>query len=107
MENNVTNKKKKTALEISNEIGFSFPKETFLDGVTVTMVSCESRDWSGLYVNEFLEYEGHQFYEEDFIGLIRKYKVFKEVNCFEITDEYMDLLGGSFPYKLEDVKCKG
>lgn len=77
------------------------------EGVTVTIFSCESGDWYGLYVDGILEYEGHQIYERDYIDLIRRQKVFKDVFCFEISDEHLDWLGNSFPHKLEDVNYKG
>lgn len=78
-----------------------------MEGKVITVVSCEGGDWSGLYVDGFLEFEGHQIYERDYIELIRRYKVFKDVVCFTITDEHMDWLGSSFPHKLEDVNYKG
>lgn len=77
------------------------------EGAIVTVVSCECGDWSGMYVNGILEYEGHQIYKRDYIDLIRNHKTFKDVVCFEITDEHLDWLGNSFPYKLEDVNYKG
>jgi len=76
------------------------------EGVTVTVIGCESGDWSGLYVDGVLECEGHSIYERDYINLIRKYKVFKDVDCFEISDEHMEWLGCNFPNKLEEVNYK-
>lgn len=78
-----------------------------MEGAIVTIVGCESGDWSGLYVDGVLECEGHQIYERDYIELIRKYKVFKDVACFQITGEHMDSLGSNFPNKLEDVNYTG
>lgn len=75
-----------------------------MEGKLVTIIGCESGDWKGLYVNGILQYEGHNIYARDFIDLIRKFKVFKGVECFEISNEYMEELGSCFPHSLRDVK---
>lgn len=77
-----------------------------MKAVTVVVIGCESGDWYGLYVDEVLEYEGHQIYGMNYVDLIRKYKSFEKVLCFEISDEHMEWLGHSFPKKLEDVNNK-
>jgi hypothetical protein len=74
-----------------------------MEGKLITIIGCESGDWEGLYVNGILHYEGHSIYARDFIDLIKKFKVFKDVECFEITDEHMEELGASFPDDLRDV----
>lgn len=74
-----------------------------MEGKEITIVSCESGDWCGLYVEGVLEIEGHSLLKEDFINLIRKYKVFKDVIHFVISEEHMEWLGGNFPSKLQDV----
>lgn len=77
-----------------------------MEGYLMTIINCESGDWEGLYVNGILQYEGHSINARDFINLIRKYKVFKDVQCFEISDEHMEKLGSSFPHNLRDVNIK-
>lgn len=72
----------------------------------VIIVQCENGEWSGLYVNDILKYEGHNISSDNFIELIREYKTFKNVTLFEISEEHMELLGDSFPVNFNDVSIK-
>lgn len=69
--------------------------------VCVTIVGAEGGDWTGLFVNGKLEYEGHNIYETNWVELINKYKHFKEVETFTVTDDYLDR--GNFPDKFKDI----
>lgn len=73
-----------------------------MEEVSVIVVNGEGGDWSGLFVNGELECEGHNIYTRDWIDLIKKYKYFKQVETFTVTDEYLESRG-NFPSKFTDI----
>jgi hypothetical protein len=72
----------------------------------VILISCESDDWEGIYVDGFLLDEGHSLSNSHFISLIRTYKNFNSIEQKWITDEGMDEVGCSFPTQYNDIPKK-
>lgn len=71
--------------------------------VAVTIITCESGDWEGLYVDGVLYTEGHSIRLHEFVDLVREYKNFSNIKWYHISDVHMEWLGNSLPVKLEDV----
>lgn len=73
---------------------------------SITIVNSEDGDWSGLYVNKLLEYEGHNIATADWIDVIQKHRKFSGVvEIFEVSDEFINDRG-NLPLSMSDIEGK-
>ena len=70
----------------------------------IVITNSECGDWSGIYVNGILFYEGHSIDNSVWIDVIKRYKVFSgEIHSYWIADEWLENRG-NFPDKFNDIQ---
>lgn len=72
--------------------------------IDLIIISNDSNDWQGVYVNDELFAQGYSISEKDWIELIQKYKYFSgKIKVFKLTEEQMKELGYLFPINLSNI----
>lgn len=67
----------------------------------IVIVNSTDGDWSGLFVNDSLNHEGHSISEHELLSVLHKNQPF-EYEVLEVESEWLNE-GGCFPNKFSDI----
>lgn len=69
---------------------------------SIVVCSGDDGDWIGIFVNDELEYEGHDIPTHIWLKTIDKYRVFSRTSEYEISHEYLESIG-NFPSNFSEI----